>query len=132
MAGPEYRRAQGDAALPQGRWRAGHKTSLPRGVSDWGVVRSATGRYSSAIQCLKAATRWAWESDLMARDVLAGYKRPKIEPSDRVSSAWSAEEAGRFLSSVADDRLRAAWWLLFLPAASGEVRCAGSGGRTLT
>ena len=65
-----------------------------------------------AVTVLKTATRWAWETALMRRDVLAGYKRPKIEPSDCVSSAWSAEEAGRFLSAVADDRLRAAWWLL--------------------
>jgi integrase len=65
-----------------------------------------------AVSVLKAATRWAWESGLMSRDVLGAFKRPKIEPSDRVSSAWSAEEAGRFLSAIADDRLRAAWWLL--------------------
>jgi integrase len=65
-----------------------------------------------AVSILKAATRWAWESGLMCRDVLAGYRRPKIEQSDRVASAWSAQEAGRFLSSVSDDRLRAVWWLL--------------------
>jgi integrase len=65
-----------------------------------------------SITILKSATRWAWESGLVGRDVLAGYKRPKIEPSDRVASAWSAEEAGRFLAAVADDRLRTAWWFL--------------------
>lgn len=65
-----------------------------------------------AVTVLKTATRWAWETGLMRRDVLAGFRRPRIEPSDRVSSAWSAAEAGRFLSAVADDRLRTAWWLL--------------------
>jgi len=65
-----------------------------------------------ALSVLKAATRWAWESGLMGRDVLAGFKRPRIETHDRVASAWSAEEAGKFLAAIADDRLRAAWWLI--------------------
>lgn len=66
-----------------------------------------------AISVLKAATRWAWESgELMGRDALAGFKRPRIEANDRAASAWTAEEAGRFLQFVADDRLRALWWLL--------------------
>ncbi len=65
-----------------------------------------------AVTVLKTATRWAWEQGYTGRDVLAGYKRPKIAPSDRASSAWTPEEAGRFLAAVAEDRLRAAWWLL--------------------
>jgi integrase len=65
-----------------------------------------------AVTILKSATRWAWEQGSIGRDVLAGYKRPKIQPSDRVATAWTADEAGQFLSAVADDRLRAAWWLL--------------------
>ena len=65
-----------------------------------------------AVSLLKASTRWAWETGLMSRDVLAGFKRPRITPSDRVSSAWSPEEAGTFLAAAANDRLRAAWWLL--------------------
>jgi integrase len=65
-----------------------------------------------AITVLKAATRWASESGLMSHDVLVGFKRPRIDPSDRVSSAWSAEEARQFLASANDDRLRAAFWLL--------------------
>ena len=65
-----------------------------------------------AVTVLKTATRWAWEQGYTGRDVLAGYKRPKMAPSDRASSAWTPEEAGRFLAAVAEDRLRAAWWLL--------------------
>jgi integrase len=65
-----------------------------------------------AVQCLKASTRWAFETGLVARDPLAGFKRPKAQDSMAATGAWSAEEAGAFLSSVADDRLRAAWWLL--------------------
>ena len=65
-----------------------------------------------AVTVLKTATRWAWEQGLIGRDVLAAYKRPKIEASDRASSAWTDEEAGKFLAAVADDRLRACWWLL--------------------
>jgi integrase len=58
------------------------------------------------------ATHWAWEQHLIGRDVLSGYKRPKIAPSGRASSSWTAEEAGKFLAAVAYDRLRACWWLL--------------------
>jgi integrase len=65
-----------------------------------------------ALSVLKAATRWAWESGHMGRDVLAGFKRPKIEENNRAASAWTAEEAGKFLSAIADDPLRAAWWLI--------------------
>lgn len=65
-----------------------------------------------AVTTLKAATAWAARpGGEMSRDVLAGYKRPRIAPSERPSSAWSAAEATTFLSSIADDRLRAAWWL---------------------
>ena len=65
-----------------------------------------------AVTILKTATRWAWETGVVGHDPLNGFKRPKIATSDRVSSAWSPDEAGHFLSSVANDRLRAAWWLL--------------------
>ncbi len=65
-----------------------------------------------AVTLFKTATRWAWEQHLIGRDVLDGYKRPKIAPSNRASSAWTVEEAGQFLAAVADDRLRACWWLL--------------------
>jgi integrase len=65
-----------------------------------------------ATTVLKSATRWASEQGVVGRDVLAGYKRPKIQPSDRVASAWTPDEAGQFLSAIADDRLRAAWWFL--------------------
>ena len=67
-----------------------------------------------AITVLKASTEWAWsQSHLIAHDVLAGYKRPGLQKSNNcASSAWSADEARTFLSSVADDRLRCLWWLL--------------------
>lgn len=65
-----------------------------------------------AIQCLKASTRWAFETGLVSRDPLAGFKRPKAQASSAATGAWTADEASKFLSCVAEDRLRAAWWLL--------------------
>ncbi len=64
-----------------------------------------------AVQCLKAATRWAFEAGQLSQDPLAGYKRPKAPQSAVVNGAWTTAEATKFLSSVASDRLRAAWWL---------------------
>jgi integrase len=65
-----------------------------------------------AIQCLKASTRWAFETGLVSRDPLAGFKRPKAQASSAATGAWSADEASAFLASVSEHRLRAAWWLL--------------------
>jgi integrase len=65
-----------------------------------------------AVQCLKASTRWATETGLVARDPLTGYRRPRIQQSSAATAAWTAEEARQFLTSVSKDRLRAAWWLL--------------------
>jgi integrase len=65
-----------------------------------------------AVQCLKASTSWAFTTGLVARDPLAGFKRPKAETSPAATGAWTAAEASKFLTSVSDDRLRAAWWLL--------------------
>jgi len=65
-----------------------------------------------AVHCLKAATRWAFETGLVARDPLAGFNRPKAPVSMAATGAWTAAEASKFLASVVDDRLRAAWWLL--------------------
>jgi integrase len=65
-----------------------------------------------AVQVLKAATRWATETGLVTRDPLVGYRRPRAQASMAATGAWTQGEAGRFLSSVADERLRAAWWLL--------------------
>lgn len=65
-----------------------------------------------AITTLKAATAWAARpGGEIGRDVLAGFKRPRIAPSERAASAWNAEEASAFLRSIESDRLRAAWWL---------------------
>ncbi len=65
-----------------------------------------------AVGVLKSATRWAFETGLMSRDPLAGYRRPRSQLSAAATGAWTPEEAGAFLSSVTTDRLRAAWWLL--------------------
>jgi integrase len=65
-----------------------------------------------AIQCLKASTRWAFETGLVTRDPLAGFKTPKAQTSSAATGAWSADEASAFLASASEDRLRAAWWLL--------------------
>lgn len=65
-----------------------------------------------AVGTLKAATAWAHGAELLARDPLAGVKRPKAPSTSAATSAWSPEEAGAFLSSVKGDRLEAAWWLL--------------------
>ena len=64
-----------------------------------------------AITTLKAATAWGAGTDLLARDPLAGLRRPRAKPSS-VGQAWSVEEARAFLAAVADDRLAAAWKLL--------------------
>ena len=87
------------------------KLRSPQG-SRLGRGRLSDRSVQLAVTVLKTTSRWAWEQGMIGRDVLAAYKRPKIAPSDRVSSAWTPEEAGRFLASVADDRLRACWWLL--------------------
>jgi integrase len=64
-----------------------------------------------AMATLKQATAWAWRSGLIAADPLLGYRRPRSGGSSKATGAWSADEAGAFLASVADDKLRAAWWL---------------------
>jgi integrase len=65
-----------------------------------------------AVQTLKASTRWATETGLVARDPLIGFKRPRAQASPLATGAWTADEARQFLNSVATNRLRAAWWLL--------------------
>ena len=65
-----------------------------------------------AVQVLKASTRWAVETGQLSRDPLVGYRRPRAQASQAATGAWTAAEAGAFLASAADDRLRAAWWLL--------------------
>ena len=65
-----------------------------------------------AAQVLKAATRWATETNLVSRDPLTGFKRPRTQASSKATGAWTADEARTFLQSVERDRMRAAWWLL--------------------
>ena len=64
-----------------------------------------------AIQVLKAASRWACDTGLVARDPLTGFKRPKAPASTTATASWSLDEAQRFLRAVGEDPLRAAWWL---------------------
>lgn len=63
-----------------------------------------------AVGTLKSATAWATRTELLGRDPLAGYRRPKV--STPVMKAWSAEEARGFLTATATDRLAVAWALL--------------------
>jgi integrase len=93
---------------------AGHLVETLRSPAGSSLGRGALSPRSIqlAIQCLKASTRWAFETGLFARDPLAGFKRPKAQESAAATAAWTTEEASRFLSSVAGDRLRAAWWIL--------------------
>jgi integrase len=64
-----------------------------------------------AITVLKAATGWAAASPtgLIARDPLAGYKRPRAQQTPM--NAWSTDEARRFLAATSGDRLAFAWSL---------------------
>ena len=64
-----------------------------------------------AIQVLKASSRWAFETGLVTRDPLAGFKRPKAPASTAATASWTMDEARQFLTSISEDRLRAAWWL---------------------
>ena len=48
-----------------------------------------------AVQVLKAATRWAFETGCVARDPLAGFKRPKAQTSPAATGAWTATEGQR-------------------------------------
>jgi integrase len=65
-----------------------------------------------SITVLKAATAWAFETGLMGRDSLAGYRRPRAQTAKGAGAAWTADEARAFLASVCDDRLKTAWTLL--------------------
>jgi integrase len=65
-----------------------------------------------AVTALKSATAWAHRTEMLSRDPLSSYKRPKAPPSSAATSAWSPEESRAFLRSVENDRLRAAWWVL--------------------
>jgi integrase len=63
-----------------------------------------------AVGVLKSACAWALENGLLARNPIAGVRRPRGE--SKVMSAWSAEEARSFLTATHDDRLAFAWALL--------------------
>ena len=65
-----------------------------------------------AVTVLKAATGWALETGLVGRDPLAGYRRPRAQTSKGAGAAWTVDEARAFLTSVAEERLVAAWTLL--------------------
>ncbi len=61
---------------------------------------------------IKAATAWAFETGVVGRDPLAGFRRPRAQTAKGVGAAWTADEARAFLGSVIDDRLVAARTLL--------------------
>ena len=63
-----------------------------------------------AIGTLKAACAWAVEAGLLGRNPVAGVRRPRAET--RQMTAWSAEDARRFLSATADDPMAPAFALL--------------------
>jgi len=65
-----------------------------------------------SVVVLKAATAWAFETGLVGRDPLAGFRRPRAAAGKGAGEAWTADGARAFLASVADDRLVAAWTLL--------------------
>ena len=71
----------------------------PGGLSDRSVQQ--------AIQVLKAATRWAYESGVLNRDPLKGFRRPQAKQS-RATGAWSAEEAQAYVAAY-DAALAAAY-----------------------
>lgn len=84
-------------------------------------LRTRGGRNSSplsdrsvqlSVVVLKAATAWAFETGVVGRDPLAGFRRPRAQAGKGAGEAWTADEARAFLVSVADDRLVAAWTLL--------------------
>jgi integrase len=81
-----------------------------------GGGRNATPLSSRSVQLaivvLKAATAWSVETQVVGRDPLLGFKRPRAKASKDATAAWTTEEARSFLVSVADDRLVAAWSLL--------------------
>jgi integrase len=63
-----------------------------------------------AVGTLKSATAWAARNELLGRDPLAGYRRPKV--SSPVMKAWSPDEARAFLAATSKDRLAVLWALL--------------------
>jgi integrase len=65
-----------------------------------------------SITVLKAATAWAFETGLIGRDPLAGYRRPRANSGGHSGAAWTADEARAFLSYSSNDRLAPAWVLL--------------------
>ena len=65
-----------------------------------------------SITVLKAATSWAFETGLVGRDPLAGYRRPRAQTTKGAGAAWTADEARAFLASVSGDRLVIAGTLL--------------------
>jgi integrase len=72
------------------------------------------GRSSRSVQLaatvLKMATRWALRNELLGRDPLVGYRRPRsTSPS---MTAWTADEARAFIAATRNERLGVGWALL--------------------
>ncbi len=65
-----------------------------------------------SVVVLKAATVWAFETGVVGRDPLAGFRRPRAQAGKGAGEAWTTDEARAFLAAVVEDRLVAAWTLL--------------------
>ena len=63
-----------------------------------------------AVGTLKSACAWAVSNGLIRRNPVAGVRRPRVEQTQ--VQPWTAEEARRFLTATAADRLGFAWALL--------------------
>lgn len=63
-----------------------------------------------AVTVLKSATSWAVTVELLGRDPLVGYKRPR--GGSKAMTSWSTAEARQFLAATADDRMAFAWAIL--------------------
>jgi integrase len=63
-----------------------------------------------SVGVLKAATRWANETGMLARDPLSGYRRPRA--ISKPMAFWEEHEAQKFLAATAEDRIAFAWGLL--------------------
>jgi integrase len=73
-----------------------------------GGLSGRSVQYAATV--LRMALQYAVRQQALSRNPAAQVRRPKAEQAEM--QAWSAQEAGAFLKSVAKDRLYAAWLLL--------------------
>lgn len=63
-----------------------------------------------AVGTLKGACQWGSVNGLLARNPLAGVRRPRVD--HKPVAPWTVDEARAFLDATSDDRLHFAWSLL--------------------